>query len=343
MSLRTPNESANYFPLLLRLFELYNVGVGNFEQRFDLPFNLLLSFRLSLYSGSFIMDIVTRQFINLTKKLRKELRHALQQQTDAIRQSTKAARDNKQQPLPMPLPVVAELQLPETEKTQRRTEYRESRTLQIWLTVGTWLAFLAASIYAGITYYQLKTANEALNDNRKSGAEQLSKLGEQVAQLKTANQIAVDAERPWIGINFTVRELDASTLQSTVWYANSGRRPAKLIASYFYWHVYKSLPDSPLYVPLKTDIRGQGIIVPNSNMTNSQSFSKITEQASKELVRNGEHVFIYAKMEYEDVSTHQRHWVHGCIEYFPGFQNAANGWVNCSTYNDTGDGPPPDH
>ncbi len=105
--------------------------------------------------GFLHMDYVTRQFINLTKKFRKELRQTLQKQTDAIGQAAKAARESKQEPLPVPLPVLAELRTPEADKTENRTQYKESRRLQILLTLGTWLAFLAAAIYAGIAARQL--------------------------------------------------------------------------------------------------------------------------------------------------------------------------------------------
>jgi hypothetical protein len=107
------------------------------------------------------MDYVTRQFINLAKKLRSDLRQTLKKHTDAINQSTKAARENKQAQLPIPLPVIAELQLPEADKTERRSQHKENRTLQIWLIVGTWLAFLAASIYAGIAAAQLRQMRNA--------------------------------------------------------------------------------------------------------------------------------------------------------------------------------------
>jgi hypothetical protein len=110
------------------------------------------------------MDYVTRQFINLAKKLRDDLRQTLQKHTDAINQSTKAARDNKQNQLPIPLPVIAELKIPEADKGERRVQYDKSHSLQIWLTVGTWLAFLAAAIYAGIAANQFKVMRGQLRE-----------------------------------------------------------------------------------------------------------------------------------------------------------------------------------
>src|SRR5438034_1134344 len=112
------------------------------------------------------MDYVTRQFINLTKKFRKELRQALQKQTDAIGQATKAARENKQEPLPVPLPVKAELQITETIQTENRAQYNRSHGLQIWLTVGTWLTFLVTAGAFGAAAYYASVAKSQLGQMR---------------------------------------------------------------------------------------------------------------------------------------------------------------------------------
>jgi|ERR1035437_866492 hypothetical protein len=116
------------------------------------------------------MDYVTRQFINLAKKLHRDLRKALQKQTAAISQAAKAARENKQDPLPVPLPVVAELQIPEADKREQRCQHRQSHALQIWLTVGTWLAFIAAAVYASIAAFQWRTMNKTYIEIRKQTA-----------------------------------------------------------------------------------------------------------------------------------------------------------------------------
>jgi hypothetical protein len=85
------------------------------------------------------------------------LHNDLQKHTDAISQVAKAANENKQYPLPVPLPVIAELHFPEADKTEKRTQHNRSHTLQVRLTLGTWLAFIAAAVYAGITALQWRT------------------------------------------------------------------------------------------------------------------------------------------------------------------------------------------
>jgi hypothetical protein len=128
------------------------------------------------------MDYVTRQFINLVKKFRDDLRQTLQKHTDAINQATKAARENKQDPLPTPLRVIAELKVPEADKTEHRERHNKSHTLQILLTVGTWLAFIAAAIYAGIAACQLKVMHG-----------QLGEIIRQYPELQKSAQAARDA------------------------------------------------------------------------------------------------------------------------------------------------------
>jgi hypothetical protein len=132
------------------------------------------------------MDYVTRQFINLAKKLRDDLRQTLQKHTNAISQAAKAASESKQNQLPVPLPVIAELQIPEADKTERRTQYDRSHGLQIWLTVGTWLAFIAAAVYAGIAAYQLK----AMRGQLEQIVKQYPELQKSAAAAKSSAETA---------------------------------------------------------------------------------------------------------------------------------------------------------
>jgi hypothetical protein len=132
------------------------------------------------------MDDITRQFLVLIEKIRKDLREAFSKQTDAISQNTKAA-ENKQNNLPVPLPVLAELQIPEADKRERRDQHEQNRCLQIWLTVGTWLAFLAAAIYAGETSCIVRTTNHTYEEMHK-----------QTTAAQQSAEAAIAAQRPWL-------------------------------------------------------------------------------------------------------------------------------------------------
>src|ERR1700688_42652 len=106
--------------------------------------------------------MLTRLLSAITKQFREGLQPLFQQQADTIRNAIEAASQNKQQPLPMPLPVVAEQQLPDAEKREQSTQYHKSHTVQVWLTIGTWLALAAAASYAGIAAMQKREMERQL-------------------------------------------------------------------------------------------------------------------------------------------------------------------------------------
>jgi hypothetical protein len=85
---------------------------------------------------------------------------AVQQHSSAIRDATKTEDHNKGDQVPVPLPVVAELRVPEAEQTERRKRENRAFGVQIWLASVTTLAFMAAAIYAGIAACQLKATKQ---------------------------------------------------------------------------------------------------------------------------------------------------------------------------------------
>lgn len=100
------------------------------------------------------MDYVTRQFINLTKKFRKELRpllakldRTLDKQTRAISENTKAQQE-KRSPQPnvittVDLPESIEIHHRENEATQQRRYQNRSLLLAL-------VTFLTLAIYSGL-------------------------------------------------------------------------------------------------------------------------------------------------------------------------------------------------
>jgi hypothetical protein len=157
------------------------------------------------------MDYVTRQFINLTKKFRKELRKAisdlrtaLQQQTKAIRKASKGD-DEQQEPEQPPLIVRAELHIPENVEKNRKTHEDRQHRLQVWIVMGTWAAFLAASVYAYIAIRQWREmvavrhqAQGAIDAANRSAiaAEHTAKTAQETFEL-ARDQFRIE-ERAWI-------------------------------------------------------------------------------------------------------------------------------------------------
>lgn len=243
------------------------ISLGDLKYGARHRFKVFQGFRAFKVFGLFHMDYVTRQFIKLVKHFRKDLRYTLEKNTNAIRDAVKATRENKQGPLPIPLPIRAELQVPEADKTDQRTQYKRSHTLQIWLTVGTWLAFIAAAIYAGIAHSQLDQMKIA---TRNAGDAAIA-AGRAATATEQANTDARERfrtdERPWLipqphgsysrpGGGETVNELmpDGSIHFGVfIQILNIGRSPAiKVIDSnteYIYGPKDKARSDVRKFVP----------------------------------------------------------------------------------------------
>jgi hypothetical protein len=90
--------------------------------------------------------------------------HDTQKLVDAVNRNAEAIEQSKQEPLPIPLPVLAELHIPEAHKTEQGRQHDQNLKLQRWLTVGTWLAFAAAAIYAFVAYRQKQTMDDTYDE-----------------------------------------------------------------------------------------------------------------------------------------------------------------------------------
>ena len=82
---------------------------------------------------------------------------------------------------------------------------------QVWLTVGTWLAFAAAAIYAGLTYRMLCAVQ---------------------AQTRIQREAAINTERAWVGLDVPITldavdiAAEASKIDGHYTIKNFGQGPA---------------------------------------------------------------------------------------------------------------------
>jgi hypothetical protein len=306
------------------------------------------------------MDYVTRQFINLTKKFRRELpklaellHRDLKQHTEAIRATQKRdQQDREVQPVWLE-PVLAKYQEPVGEKKANDDRHYRVQNSIRW---ATWSAFIAASVYAGITFYQLKTAQCALREAKKSTSEQLGKLSEQIAQLKVANQIATEGNRPWIGMvplenggnEFSFHQGHEGTYEFAqlryLWsFKNSGGRPAKIMKLRTTAEWLSRCDEVPNYefrpehvaVNVSTS-RSHAIIIPG---TTFKSLFIIGIPMEKwELVKDSKlELCVYALIEYRDVggdqsivhrTTECQMWVH--VGDLSQFSQCNNSYANAN-------------
>lgn len=89
----------------------------------------------------------------------ESIRNAVQEHSRAVRNASEST-NQKLSEIPVRL---ADLAVTDKEKAEERS-YRTQSLIQQWvLTVGTWLAFVAAAIYAGVAAHQSRIMNCTLN------------------------------------------------------------------------------------------------------------------------------------------------------------------------------------
>jgi hypothetical protein len=104
------------------------------------------------------MDYVTRQFINLTKKLRKELRSALlllnksiEHQTEAIRKADNANKQGQRAPTSR-----AELYVPQSERYKQETKDTRQSIIEHWKLYAEIIGILVVVAYTTVSFLQLR-------------------------------------------------------------------------------------------------------------------------------------------------------------------------------------------
>lgn len=157
------------------------------------------------------------QFKRLIEALRaefQELRASLREQTASIRGGQEADRQTQEKIKAN----LAELRVPENEKAEVRAYRKKQLTVQVVLTIGTWLAFLAAGIYAFIAYRQLNEMRKATDAAKRSA--------------DVAETTLIATNRPWLDLDarlagpLTMNEHGEARIAVEVKTENIGHSPA---------------------------------------------------------------------------------------------------------------------
>jgi hypothetical protein len=186
------------------------------------------------------MDYVTRQFINLTKRLLRNFRKAftslsidLHHIKNAIQSIDKNARANQQKEQPK-IEVVAFVHEPEGAETKRKAEYdRTQRRDRVRLFVE-WLTFFAVVFYGYMAVRQWREQISARHQTQ--GAIEAAGRSAAAAEAANANASAQfrEQERPYIwltnnGVLTPEFRQVTSTVGQIIWpfnYTNFGKSPA---------------------------------------------------------------------------------------------------------------------
>jgi hypothetical protein len=273
------------------------------------------------------MDYVARQFINLTKKLRKELRKALATLSDALNKQTEAIRKsyehshNDERP---PQEIVAIVNLPprievhqNAADTTTERRYRD-RTLLVSI-----LTFLAIVFYAALVYLQYREMINATGAAQQAVVEaRLNRLQSDKAFKATVEQFRLD-ERPYVWVEphggtpdpnkpsgdivITVDKTGAIDLTVAVHVRNFGKSPAvdvKLTDSeYKIGPAKQAMQEARLYKPRCGEKHSGTILIQNSTsgLTPGSEVRKLTKPEYDSISNGAWDVYIVGGIQYRDI------------------------------------------
>lgn len=179
------------------------------------------------------------------------------------------------------------------EQTSREKSASDHRHYRVQNSIkrATWCAFLAASVYAGISYRQWW-------DLRRN-----FKL----------------EQRPWIGISDEAVVINPGRMDAEITFANTGKTPARNVQKAVQLKISPlPLVDGPLDADVKAlDFRGHSILGPQGTMrvragTETEAGEKaiILRDALKDrfpLIDSGDQIlYLFGEIKYEDASGEQR-------------------------------------
>jgi hypothetical protein len=288
------------------------------------------------------MDYVTRQFINLTKKLRKDLRKALstlhgdiQKQTEAISKQTQRSDTQYQPNLPPPI-LRAELHVPEDVEGKRKTREDRQHRLQVWIVIGTWAAFFAASVYAYIAVRQWREMIAARHQAQSAVDAAGRSAAAAEGSLQQAQRQTDFANRAWIRPT-TQPEPPLSpnqVLRGKVKLLNAGKGPAGSIKGYVVIKFYglNEIPAFKYGPNMPNTSVESNLIFPNDpsegdvSVTGYDSGTKpneftehrVTSLELDNFLHGRNYIAVHGSIEYIDLASRKRHWITFCDLAFNG-------------------------
>ena len=157
------------------------------------------------------------------------------------------------------------------------------------------------------------------------------------ARQASNSTLAIEADRPWVGLHMTVGKLvdgNAATVQITA--TNSGRRPAKLMLFISAAGYYETFPTNPEY--RKTDRPpSTGIMVPGDTSTDEIPLSSdlVHGVLLNSITHPTHQFFLYTNVQYADVVSGKLHKSHACWVYEPKSEMGdPAGFELCNSYNE---------
>ena len=251
--------------------------------------------------------MMPHQFKALKDLLGTELasiRGLIQEQIRAIRDTSEATNQARKE-IPLKL---SELHIPENERAEERTYRKRSHTVQVLLALGTWLAFIAAGIYAAIAYRQLCVSNRLLVEAQKASS---------------ATEVAMKIdERAWASV-FNIQPGPKGAPIITIEFINTGKTPAKNFK-------IAAAGDVGKMKSSETEIPGNGVIAPSGKFSSFMHANGVFTSSTQ--------VAIHGRVSYESVFG-VPHWTTFCYYLIPKRDEVPAGFAPCKSGNEIDSNP----
>lgn len=157
------------------------------------------------------------------------------------------------------------------------------------------------------------------------------------ARQASNSTIAIEADRPWVGIHMSVGNLlDGDPAIAKITATNSGRRPAKLMLFTAAGGYYELFPQNPEYRKTSRP-PSVGIMVPGDTASAEIPLSSdLVHSVLLNSVKCPTHqFFLYTDVEYVDVVSGKLHFSHACWVYEPKSEMGdPAGFELCNFYNE---------
>jgi hypothetical protein len=303
------------------------------------------------------MDYVTRQFINLTKKFRKEIRPLLSRVSDSLDKHTKAVNESAKaaQQHECPAPEVTVInKIPDSiEVHQNAKETSDERNYRRFMFLLSGLSLAGLVVYAYLVfgqYTEMIRTTKAAQDSANAAAK-AADAAKKSADT-SADALRLD-QRSWMNIKFGTWKSDPNGPIRVDWFVvNSGKVPIRHWSGFAKVEVIH-IGHAPQFgmTPDVAKFSG-GILFPNEPPSGAFGFqtTKVNPQTHKVEPRNPSpdevsdieqgraYVAIHGELRYSDVSGH--HWLRFCTyrrindAAFLAIQDAVQ---PCMDYNNYGD------
>lgn len=258
------------------------------------------------------MDYVTRQFIVLTKKLRKEIRNGLEILHGDIQKHIEAvneARNAYKQSQDSPQVLRAELQVPHSIEVETHPKDKKGGREWYKLVIDTF-TLLGVLVYATVAIRQWREMISARHQTEQA----IQAANRSATAAENTIQYTKDSDRPWIGRGDpiptppgspepppAVQVFTNTAVVNLMWtFKVIGKRPARITSLFTTGDTYSKCTEHPIY-DITTNKPERGLEISGSTFRSPfhapVSLDKFNLFQNKKTVQ----YCAYALIEYEDV------------------------------------------